>query len=106
DVAWKFIKFLAMEKNEVSEELLQKYDMSLSQPVIQLKKDDPFYKIKIESLKYATESIAKINSLQIEVWNLFSSELLKIVTSSTDIKNDLTNLALKLDSEKAKYDNH
>ncbi|MDF2653392.1 MAG: hypothetical protein K0Q73_9197, partial [Paenibacillus sp.] len=103
DIAWKFIKFLAMEKNEITQEMLQNYDSSLSNPIIQFKKDDPYYKVKIESLKYITENIGKINSLQIEIWNMFSAGLREIVKSSTDIQKDLSILAIKMDNEKTKY---
>jgi multiple sugar transport system substrate-binding protein len=96
-LAWEFLKYIAIEKNETTQSFLN-FDSVLSNSVTSELEKDSYYMMKMDSLKYTKKDIEDLVSFELDRANL-NSELKRIILNSIDLQKDLTLLAERLDSQ-------
>jgi multiple sugar transport system substrate-binding protein len=99
DLTLEFIKFIAMDKNEISEEFFQTYGMGMSKKITQSKEEDPYYKVKLESMPYIKKDLHQLNANFLDAQMKFFNSLQQIVRGGTDFQKELSDLAQVMDDE-------
>lgn len=99
EIAWDFLRFVTMDKNEISEAFLRDFGIGISNKVTPIQEKDPYYRILLESLPLVRTDLHQINADVLNVQSQLRYGLETIVMNSSDIQHDLNNLAQFMDSE-------
>src|SRR5690606_25251598 len=102
DLAWEFIKLVAMDKNEVTDQLLNQFDLNSSIPVTAALKDDPFYQVKLKSMPFIKKDFPDLNVKYYAVVSMLGQGLADLILKGgnyEEFQHGLTSLAHKLDQE-------
>jgi ABC-type glycerol-3-phosphate transport system substrate-binding protein len=97
DLAWEFMKFIAIDKDEVTTDIAD-LQWGLSNPLVEAVKDDENYRVNKVSFSYVKKDMYDLN---INIWNVSFAKVnyqLRQVILSSDVKSELTTLARLLES--------
>jgi multiple sugar transport system substrate-binding protein len=60
DLALEFLKFITMDRNQISEELFRNVGIGMSKKVIEFNEEDPYLKIKMDSIPYMKKDLHQL----------------------------------------------
>jgi multiple sugar transport system substrate-binding protein len=105
DIALDFIRYIGMDKNEISDALYNRFGISVSKKITEVQANrqaDPFLKVKLASLQYVRKDLQEIDAGFLDAQKVFKGGMEQILRNSTDFQKDLSGLAQTMDNELSK----